>query len=156
MAGGETQLASRYRLEVDTSATETPTWAIVYGLQAFNPVITPTDADDSDFEDEGYGSSERVKQVFEGTATILCKLDATGTALDAVHLKLKQASEAMGAASHIRIRYYDRGGIEQAYIWNTLVTWEPDGEGTEDLATVGLTFAGRGKPTREANPNAGV
>jgi hypothetical protein len=155
MAGGETLLARRYRLEVDTGTVpETPVWSVVYGLQAFNPTQEATDADDSDFEDLGYKSSARVAQQFTGTATILFKKSADGTAVNPVHLALKQASEAMGEAAKVRIRYYDRDGLEQAYIWTVLVTWELDGEGTEDLGTASLTMTGCGAPTREANPAA--
>ncbi|MGW0933316.1 phage tail tube protein, partial [Streptomyces sp. NPDC002644] len=56
MAGGETTLARRYRVEVDTSATATPSWSILYGMQSFNKSTTPTDQDDSDFEDGGWKS----------------------------------------------------------------------------------------------------
>lgn len=125
-------------------------------MSSFAPNTTPVDQDDSDFEDEGWKSSARVAQQFEATASINVKKDATGSAVNAVHARLLAAHEAMGEAAKVRIRYYDREGLEDARIVTCLVTWEWDGEGTEDLGSASLTFTGCGAPVSEANPNAPV
>jgi hypothetical protein len=157
MAGGETTLASRYRLEVDTSSTpETPTWGITYGLQSFTKSTTPTDQDDSDFEDGGWKSSARTAQQWTASATLLLKKNAAGDAIDPVHAKLQAAGRALGEAAKVRVRVYDREGLEDAEVVTVLVTWEASGSGTEDLGTADVTLTGCGAPVFEDNPNAPV
>ncbi|MGW0933273.1 phage tail tube protein, partial [Streptomyces sp. NPDC002644] len=127
-------------------------WSILYGMQSFNKSTTPTDQDDSDFEDGGWKSSARTAQQWTASATVLVKKDSTGAALDPVHAKLQAAGRALGEAAKVKVRVSDREGLEDPEIVTVLVTWEASGEGVEDLGTADLTLTGCGAPTVEATP----
>ncbi|MET7450685.1 hypothetical protein ABZT03_02090 [Streptomyces sp. NPDC005574] len=151
----ETALARRYRLELDTSATATPSWVIVPGIQEFDPAVDPTQQDSTTYEDGGWADSTVTQLAWSVELTMLHRYHPTTKAFNAAQEKLRLAAESFGSGATIHVRWYDREGRADAYEGRALVTWDADGGATDDLDSVGVTLTGKGAKTAITNPLAG-
>lgn len=149
-----TALARRYRLEIDTSATSTPSWALVPGVREFAPKYEPIIQDDRDYDDEG--APRNVKTGYNWSVELKLSHRAhpeTG-AWNAAQEKLRAASEAFDDDSYVHIRWYDRDGKPDAYEGLALVTWTPDGGDGTATDVVSVVLTGSGPRTPIDNPAA--
>ncbi|MBM0275322.1 phage tail tube protein [Micromonospora tarensis] len=146
-----TALARRYRLQVNTGTTGSPVWTTVTGLTDFKPTINPTMQDDSDYETDGWNSSEKTAQGWQIEATVLLKDDGSGTFNSGVE-KMRLASDQFGDTSRVEVRWFDKDGRAEAYQGTALVTWERANSGNTDLDAAKVTLTGRGARTSIANP----
>jgi hypothetical protein len=152
-AESATLLARRYRLEIDLSATGTPSWAVVPGMSEFAPKIEPTDQDSTDYGSDGWGQVTRTKLAWSVEASFLRRAHPITKAFNAAQEKLRSASRSFGAPSYVHVRWYDRDG-RAGDNWEgiALVTWEPEGGDSEELESIKVTLTGHGAPTEITNP----
>ena len=148
---GSTALARRYRMQVNTGTTASPVWTTITGLTDFKPGISPQMQDDSDYETDGWASSEKTAQGWKIEATILLKDDGSGTFNAGVE-KMRTAAIQFGDASRVEVRYFDKDGKAEAYQGTALVEWERASTGNTDLDGAKVTLTGRGALTAITNP----
>ncbi|TFV32296.1 hypothetical protein E4K10_18220 [Streptomyces sp. T1317-0309] len=151
----ETALARRYRLELDTSTTGTPTWAIVPGVQEFDPAVDPTQQDSTTYEDGGWADNTVTQLAWSIETTLLHRCHPVTKAFNPAQEKLRLAAETFGVPATVHVRWYDRDGRDEAYEGYALVTWDPDGGATDDLDSVKVTLTGKGAKIAIDNPLGG-
>lgn len=149
-----TALARRYRLELDTSTTGTPTWSLVPGITEFTPKIEPTQQDVTTYDAEGWVEQAVTMLAWSIETTIAHRAHPVTGAFNSAQEFLRKASMSFGAASYVKVRYYDRNGADDAYQGQALVTWEPDGGGPDETDTIKVTLTGNGPLTAITNPAA--
>ncbi|MFF4738779.1 phage tail tube protein [Streptomyces sp. NPDC001262] len=151
-----TALARRYRLEVDTSTTSTPVWTLLPGVTEFAPKIEPTQQEVTTYDAEGWVEQAVTMLAWSIETTIAHRAHPTTGAFNPTQEYIRKASMAFGAASYVRVRYYDRTGADDAYEGSALVTWEPDGGGPDEVDTIKITLTGSGPLRSITNPVAGT
>jgi hypothetical protein len=137
-------------MQVNTGTTGSPVWVTVSGLTDFKPTINPTLQDDSDYENDGWASSEKTQQGWQIEATVLLKEDAG--LFNAGVEKMRLASDKFGDSSRVEVRWFDKDGKPEAYQGTALVTWERANTGVPDLDAAKVTLTGRGARVEIANP----
>lgn len=147
-----TALARRYRLELDTSTTGAPSWSLVPGITEFGPKIEPTQQDVTTYDAEGWVEQAVTMLAWSIETTIAHRAHPVSGAFNAAQEALRKASMSFGAASYVKVRYYDRTGADDAYQGQALVTWEPDGGGPDEVDTIKVTLTGNGPLTAITNP----
>lgn len=149
----DTALARRYRLEIDMDTTgTTPTWAIMPGINDFNPKVDQTQQASTTYEDEGWADQTATEYAWSIEMTMLHRCHPTTKAFNAGQEKLRLAAAEFGTGSKVHVRWYDREGRDEAYEGYALVQWEQDGTATDDLDSVKVTLTGKGKRTAITNP----
>ncbi|MFI0739345.1 phage tail tube protein [Streptomyces sp. NPDC021100] len=151
-----TALARRYRLEIDTSATGTPVWSLLPGVTEFAPKVEPTQQETTSYDAEGWVEQTVTMLAWSVEVTIAHRMHPTTGQFNPTQEHLRKASLSFGAASYVRLRYFDRGGADEAYEGQALVTWEPDGGGPDEVDSVKITLTGSGPLKAIANPVAPV
>lgn len=150
----------KWYLDVDTSATSSPTWVGVFGLLEFKDALEPTLQDDSDFDSEGWKSSTSTANMWSLEAKVKRAVTAaSATAYDPGQEKLRAAAGLTGTGNRVHVRWYEMeadGPRVEAYDGYAAVTWSPDGGGMDALSTVSVTLTGQGKRNTIAHPDAGV
>ncbi|MBA9003661.1 phage tail tube protein [Thermomonospora cellulosilytica] len=152
MANEITDLARRYRWQLNLGTEAVPDWQTVMGTVEFKPTVDPTIQDDSDYESNGWKGNTKTAQAWKIEAKISHKYDPDTLAYHPTHDALEAASEAFGADSRIQVRYFDRSGKGTGRQGWALVTWAPEGGDTEQLDRVTVTLTGDGPLTSIANP----
>lgn len=149
MAVGRPTVNSKWRLDVDTSATETPTWTQVKGIQSFTPQVANTVQDATDYDSVGWGADAVTLRKWSNVIVVGRKeySDAYDTGQEA----LRTASEALDL---VHIRWYERDVADgEAYEGYALVQWEPQGGDATGLASVNVTLLGQGAREAITNPD---
>ncbi|WP_424861398.1 phage tail tube protein [Streptomyces sp. MMS24-I29] len=150
-----TALARRYRLDLDMSTTPgTPVWALVPGVTEFTPKIEPTQQDVTTYDAEGWSEQAVTMLAWSIETTLAHRAHPTTGVFNAAQEALRKAARSFGAASYVRVRYYDRNGADDAQEGTALVKWEPDGGGPDAVDTVKVTLTGSGPLVEIANPVA--
>ncbi|WP_439676001.1 phage tail tube protein [Embleya sp. MST-111070] len=148
-----TALARRYRLDIDTGTSSAATWSPLIGITEFAPKVEPTQQDVTTYDAEGWVEQAVTMYAWSVEVTIAHRAHPTTGAFNPVQEKLRKAAMKFGAASYVRVRYYDRNGVaDDAYQGTALVTWEPDGGGPDEVDTVKVTLTGSGPLVEIANP----
>lgn len=141
---------SAWRLDVDTSATETPTWVQVRAANNISPTVNNTVQDATDYDAEGWGSDAVTLRKWQIAAGLLRKSAANGS-YDPGQEALRAAAEALET---VHVRWYDRSSaLGEAYEGHALVQWAPAGGGAEGLQLVNVTLLGQGVRTVITNPS---
>lgn len=150
-------LAHELVLEVNTSATDSPTWTKVRFASAINPTVTPTNNDATTYDDEGTDHPERVGETWAVAFTVNRYRTAGGDYLPE-HEVLRKAADpgVRGAEAVVEVRYYDKGGADEAYQGKASVGWTRGNTGPKDLGTAAVSLTGQGPLTPIANPAAGA
>lgn len=146
-----TALARRYRMQINTGSAAAPVWTTITGLTDFKPKVSPRLEDDSDYETDGWDSSEKTSQGWSIEATILLKDDGSGTFNAGVE-KMRLAADQFGDASRVDVRWFDKQGRPEAYQGTGIVEWERASTGNTDLDGAKVTITGRGARTSIVNP----
>lgn len=144
---GESQLANKWVLQVDTSITVTPSWVSVFGMSAFTPGRSYTSQDNTDFDSDGWASKKQTQRGWSVKGTVQRKRYAGLE--DAGQKFLRRAAED---AVDIHVRYFDRYYGEEAFEGSASPLWEPQGGGATDLESVNFTLDGQGEIIRTTNP----
>jgi hypothetical protein len=135
-----TALQRKWVWQVNMGTVAVPVWTNVPGLQEFTPNIEPTDQEDNDYDNGGWGGSTRTMLVW-GLEANLSHRQETGTFVEnPVQKKLRLAASTLDPDEGvIHQRFYDRNGSDEAYEGYGLITWAPDGGGVADLERVSVT-----------------
>ncbi|MEE1814208.1 hypothetical protein PUR59_04130 [Streptomyces sp. SP18ES09] len=150
-----TALARRWRLEIDMSAAKDGSnWQIVPGITEFNPAAEPNIEDSSSYDSDGWAENTKTGQSWELGVTVNRKINDQVKVYHPTHEAFRLASFAFGSASEVRVRYYDRTGLPEAYDGIALVTWAPSGGEYTALDQVEMTLTGTGPLTSITNPVA--
>ncbi|MFH9430235.1 phage tail tube protein [Streptomyces sp. NPDC017615] len=149
----ETALARRYRMDVDTG-TSTVTWAWLPGIQELDPKVDPTQQASTTYDDDGWADQTVTELSWSVELKMLHRCHPTTKAFNLAQETLRKAAEQFGSGARVHVRWYDREGRDEAYEGYALVKWERDGTATDDLDSVKVTLAGKGKRVPIANPLA--
>lgn len=156
MTLGPATLNRKWRLEVNTGTTASPTWTRVYGMTEFQPTLEPTLQDDADFDSDGYRSQAVTAQAWGCTLKVSRKtVDGAPTTYDPGQEELRAAAAEMGVANSREIRFYEMepGGPRiEAYQGKVAVSWSPDGGAMDALDLVSVTLTGQGKRDAITHP----
>ncbi|MFF2922726.1 phage tail tube protein [Streptomyces celluloflavus] len=147
-----TALARRYRLELDMGKDGTPAWSVIPGITEFTPKIEPTQQDVTTYDADGWSEQAVTMLAWSIETTLAHRAHPTTGVFNPAQEALRKASMSFGAASYVRVRYYDRNGAPDAYQGQALVTWEPDGGGPDEVDTIKVTLTGSGPLSEITNP----
>lgn len=148
-------LARKFKLEVDSSAAKDGTGYIpVRAINDLQPAIADTLVDDSDYEDDGWGSDFKTGLKWSLVAKVTRKIGINSSSLDPGQEVLMAAHDQFGSDGLVRVRWYDRNGGDEAYEGYANVGWAPDGGPNTALSTGTFTLSGSGKRNKIANPAA--
>lgn len=135
-----TALQRKWRWQINMGSASVPDWQTVVGLQEFTPTIEPTDQEDNDYENDGWGGSTRTMLVWGLEANLSHRKDNATHVENAVHAALRLASMSIDTDDGvIHMRWFDKNGSVEAYEGYGLITWAPDGGGVADLERVTVT-----------------
>lgn len=146
--------ARKWRCDVNTGAIGSPVWTQVRAITAFQPTVTPTLQDDSDYDSDGWGADAKTMLKWGLTATISRKLGVTSGNYDPGQERIRAAHDKFSVDGVVQVRWYDREGGPEAYTGFAQVSWEPQGGGTDAVDTVNITLSGQGARTEIINPAA--
>lgn len=146
------KLARRWAVEVrPVGGSESDPWTRVRGINSFQPNLTPTMEDSTDFDNDGWSSSEKTLQGWSLTIGYIEKIGQTDQAQDPGQLILEEASDKFGGDGFVDVRWFERDG-ELAYQGNAAVQYEPQGGGPSALSSVNVTLNGNGARERIEHP----
>ncbi len=156
---GAVTLNRKWYLDVDTSATSTPSWVGVFGISEFQPALAQTTQDDSDFDSDGYGSDTITQQKWSVTGKVKRKASADAPdEYDPGQEALRLAGQEVGPANRVHVRFYEMNGDDgpkvEAYEGYASVSWNPNGGDQTALSTVAIVLNGQGKRLAIAHPDA--
>lgn len=145
------KLARRWRVDVDTSTTSTPSWIQVRGIRSLKAPINPTLKDDGDYDSGAWGSQTKTALAWELQMTL--KQGTVSGVDEPAQAFLRKAGTSFGTAGVVHVRWYDRaGGTTEAYEGYAEVSWDPSGGARDDIDEASCTLTGKGARTDITNP----
>lgn len=145
-------LARKWRLDVNTGSTASPTWTQVRAMAEFTPGIDSNLEDDSDYDSDGWGSQAKTSMQWSLAATFIRKVGVTTGNYDPGQERIRQSADAFGPDAVVHVRWYDREGGPEAYEGFAIVSWEPQGGDVNALDRAAVTLTGQGARTEITNP----
>lgn len=149
MTATVTALARRYQVDVSTDNTN---WTQVKGINDFKPDIKPKLVDSTDYDSNGWSSSEVT--MYDWKAVLKVNREETAGVLDQGQELIRACVAQFGTAARIYVRWYDKTGIAEAWSGYAIVEWERSKTGVADLDEAQITLTGDGQLTSIANPYA--
>lgn len=156
---GATTTNRKWYLDVDASATDTPSWIGVFGITEFTPNVEGSLQDDSDFDGEGWGSQTNTLNNWsnEGKFKRGVKKPVTDPPVyDPGQEILRLAAAQTGVGNTVHCRWYEmepNGPRVEAYEGYAAVTYSEDGGGVDALSIASFTLTGQGKRLTIAHPD---
>ena len=147
-------LARKWRCEVDTSTTDSPTWVQVRGVTGFTPGVAATTQSTDDYDSDGWGSDEKTMLKWSLGVDLIRK-GADEATPDPGQEALRGKADKFGADGTAHVRWYDRSGGPEAFEGYANVSWEPKGGATSDVESVTVNLTGKGARIEIDNPAAG-
>lgn len=145
-----TALARKFAVEVttDVDTLDSATWTTVYGVTDFQPQITANTVDASDYNNDGWSSSEVTMYSWTAQVTFNRKYTSSGGTVtyDAGQELIRACQGQFGAAARIGVRWYDRNGGPEAYSGVAVVDWKRANTAVKDLEQAQVTFTGTDVP----------
>ncbi|MGV9662579.1 phage tail tube protein [Nocardia niigatensis] len=153
-----TALARDYAVQIDLNygtATSTPNWLFVMGLNKVSPSNDITLQDDGDIHSGGRKSqiATAIGENLELGGLRKGNLSA-GFVADPGQEKLRSHGEDIGAANTAHIRYWRTDGIDEAKEGYFAVSWVSSADDKEGLYGFTATLTGKGKHKNIAKPTA--
>ncbi len=144
-----TELARRYKVDVSTDGTN---WTPLKGINDFQPEVTSTKQDDSDYDSNGWASQVKTMQAW--VATVKLNRKSTSGVFDPGQEILRAAHDQFGDAGCVYMRWYDRQGRADAYSGFGFVDWSRSKTSVPDLDEATAVVTGIGARTAISNPYA--
>lgn len=151
-----TDLARRYRLDINTVADPGTGYVQLMGVEEAKLVIDLRTTSDETYEDDGAMREEVTGYAWRVEGKLKNSLNAAGTSRDVVHAFLRTKHLALrtaaAAQSEFGIRWYDRNGIAgEAHEGRVFVkTFNNDGGAGQD--TIPIVLMGQGPIADITNP----
>ncbi|WNM65422.1 major tail protein [Microbacterium phage Phonegingi] len=147
----------KWYVDLDNSATGTPSWLALAGITELTPGVEGSLQDDSDFDGEGWGSQVNTMNAWtlEGKVRRGVLPGSTPPVYDPAQEILRLAAAETGLANVVHVRWYEmepEGPRVEAYEGYAAVTWSEDGGGVDAISIVSFTLTGRGKRTVITHP----
>jgi hypothetical protein len=137
------------RRAVDISA-DNITWVRLIGTTDINDQDTPTYVDTTDYDTNGFASTEITLHTWAMTVKFNRK-SAAGV-FDPVQELIRAARFQFGTAARLYVRWYDRNGKPDARTGLAIVEWNQSKSGVGDVEEITVNFKGDGAITSIANP----
>jgi len=145
------QLARRWRVDVDTTPSAgSPTWVQVRGIRSLSPTTPATLQDDSDYDNEGWGS--QVKTMMNWSLELTVKVGTVAGARDPGQAVIEDASTEFDEDGVVHCRWYERDGGPRAFEGFAQAAWDESGGGVDALAEATATLTGMGIRSKITNP----
>lgn len=141
------RLARSTHVDISVDGTN---WLTLPGSTDTAPQITPNKVDSSDYDTDGWSSSEITMQGW----TLVAKYNklSTGGTPDPVQETIRACQAQFGDAARLYVRWYDTDGGSEAYSGRAIVELQRSKTGVADLAEVTVTLTGDGPVTAITNP----
>ncbi|MFC8832359.1 phage tail tube protein [Streptomyces griseoincarnatus] len=148
-------LARRWKIDIDMSDDKDGSdYQNIIGITEFTQSAEPNIEDSSDYDSEGWAGNTKTGQAWEVGLTINRRINDQVKTYHPTHEKLRAAAYAYGSDSEVRVRWYDREGLPEAYEGTAVVTWTPSGGEYTALDQVEVTLTGNGVLSLIDNPVA--
>lgn len=147
------QLARRWRVDVNVGTRTSPTWAQVRGINNLAPKTPATLQDDSDYDNDGWGSQAKTIMNWSLEITVIVRA-IEGGARDPGQAVIEDASTEFDDDGIVHCRWYERDGGPRAYEGFAQAAWDEAGGGVDALATANATLTGMGRRVKITNPAA--
>ncbi len=158
-----TQLARRFRLDIDTATYPASLYQQLMGIEEIKPIIGDLRTqDDETYADDGAAREQVTGYSWRIEAKIKHSVNAAGTSIDPVHAflysKFLLARNSSTVAAEFGIRWYDRSGVGSANEGRAYVkTWTHEGGKSEAQDVVTVVLQGQGAlDSAVTNPNASL
>jgi IPT/TIG domain. len=134
-----TRLARDWKLDV---STDNINWVPLVGMNDFSDTVTPNLVDSSDYDTDGWGSSE---PTFQDWKTVI-KLNRKATAgvSDPGQEILRACRGQFGDAARAYLRWYKRADGSEAQSGRAIIEWAPSKTSNKDLEEIQVTATGDG------------
>lgn len=142
-----TALARRYRADVSKDGTN---WVQIMGMNDFNPTLDRTTQDSSDYDSDGWGSSEITMQSWG--VDIKANRKTTASVFDPGQELCRAASDKYGEDARLYVRWYDKNGGAEAYQGRGIVEFSRSKTGVTDLDEAEIKITGDGARKEIPNP----
>lgn len=140
-------LARRYKLDV---STDNATWIPVHGIQDFADVPKDTMQDVTDYDTNGFASSQ--KTLSQGELTVKMTRILSASVLDPGQEIIRATKYQFGDASMVYARWYDRNGQPEAWTAQMTPSWSPSKTAAADVEEVTVKMTSNGAVTAITNP----
>ena len=157
-----TALSRRMRVDIDTATYPASQYQQLMGKQELKLIEELRTVDGETYEDEGAARDDVTGYSWRVEGKILHSTNAAGTAVDPVHLFLRQQFELAKGGAHLGefgIRWYDRNGLDdgnskegRAYV----KAWPPEGGSPGAQDVISVVIQGQGPLASITNPNASL
>lgn len=139
-----TALARKFAVDVTADLTLASGFVRLKGVNDFNPNINPNLEDASDYDTNGWASSEVTMQDWSADATVFRR--KTAGVYDAAQELIRSRVGQFDDAARIGVRWFDKTGGPEAYSGVALVTWKRSNTGVKNLEQATITFTGTDVP----------
>lgn len=141
------ELARRRAVDISTDNT---TWVRLLGTTDVNDTDTPTYVDVTDYDNNGYASTEITLHTWAMTVKFNRKSNAG--VFDPVQETIRAARFQFGTQARVYVRWYDRNGKPDARSGLAIVEWNASKTGVADVEEITVTFKGDGIINSITNP----
>jgi hypothetical protein len=151
----ESMLASAWALDVNTGTEGAPNWIPVKGLTTLKENIESSMEDDSDFDSDGWGSTQVTQRAWKLDCEAKRKKTSGSPTFipDPGQQFVLDAGNLVGVGSNIPVRYYRRDGDAQAWSGTVSVEYKGGGGEVKNLEPFSFTLHGQGERTSITNPS---
>lgn len=139
-----TALARKFAIDVTADLTLQTGFLRLKGVNDFSPNINPNLEDASDYDTNGWASSEVTMQDWSADATIFRR--KTAGVYDAAQELVRARVGQFDDGARIGVRWFDKTGGPEAYSGVALVTWKRSNTGVKNLEQAAITFTGTDVP----------
>ena len=139
-----TELARKFAVDVTADLTLASGWIRFKGINDFAPNVNPNLEDASDYDTDGWASSEVTMQDWSADVTVFRR--KTAGVYDAAQELVRARVGQFDDAARIGVRWYDKTGGPEANQGVALVTWKRSNTGVKNLEQATITFTGTDVP----------
>lgn len=139
-----TALARKFAVDVTADLTLASGWIRLKGVNDFAPNINPNLEDASDYDTDGWASSEVTMQDWSADATVFRR--KTAGVYDAAQELIRARVGQFDDAARLGVRWYDKTGGPEAYSGVAIPTWKRSNTGVKNLEQATVTFTGTDVP----------
>lgn len=149
------KLARRWAVDVRAIGGEDSDWTRVRGINSLNPAIESTMEDSTDYDSNGWSSSEKTMMGWSLEIGLIEKVSQEDRAQDPGQQIIRDAADEFGGAGFVEVRWYERDDTDgEAYQGNAAVEWAPEGGEASALSNVTATLHGNGERLKIDHPDA--